>query len=212
MIEIAKKLYQFSIYIPPMDFTIHQYLYASNPSILFAAGTAGQAKHILPEIKEILGERELKYIFVSHMESDEAGGISVFKKEYPNVTVICGNLAARELGGYGYDGNVIAKCGEDIIEDGELKLRLFDYPAEVHNQDGIVCLEENSGIFYSADLMLRYGNGVGNVIKSAWSDEVEAINEDRIKDDKQREKLQSRLFKANPKFIAVGHGYCVECI
>ena len=143
MIEIAKKLYQFSIYIPLMDFTIHQYLYASNPSILFAAGTAGQAKHILPEIKEILGERELKYIFVSHMESDEAGGISVFKKEYPNVTVICGNLAARELGGYGYDGNVIAKCGEDIIEDGELKLRLFDYPAEVHNQDGIVCLEEN---------------------------------------------------------------------
>ena len=51
MIEIAKKLYQFSIYIPPMDFTIHQYLYASNPSILFAAGTAGQAKYILPEIK-----------------------------------------------------------------------------------------------------------------------------------------------------------------
>ena len=81
MIEIAKKLYQFSIYIPPMDFTIHQYLYASNPSILFAAGTAGQAKYILPEIKEILGERELKYIFVSHMESDEAGGISVFKKD-----------------------------------------------------------------------------------------------------------------------------------
>ena len=212
MIEIAKKLYQFSIYIPPMDFTIHQYLYASNPSILFAAGTAGQAKYILPEIKEILGERELKYIFVSHMESDEAGGISVFNKEYPHVTVICGNLAAREFGGYGYDGNVIAKCGEDIIEDGELKLRLFDYPAEVHNQDGIVCLEENSGIFYSADLMLRYGNGVGNVIKSTWIDEVEAINEDRIKDDKQREKLQSRLLKANSKFIAVGHGYCVECI
>ena len=171
-----------------------------------------QAKQILSEVKEILGERELKYIFVSHMESDEAGGIPVFKKEYPNVVVICGNLAARELAGYGYEGNILAKCGEDIIEDSELKLRLFDYPAEVHNQDGIVCLEENSGIFYSADLMLRYGNGVGNVIKSAWRDEVEAINEERIKDDKQREELQSRLHKVNPNFIAVGHGYCVECI
>ncbi len=85
-----------------------------------------------------------------HCRSKSADCRTAIKKEYPNVTVICGNLAARELGGYGYDGNVIAKCGEDIIEDGELKLRLFDYPAEVHNQDGIVCLEENSGIFYSA--------------------------------------------------------------
>ena len=30
MKEIRKNLYQFSVYIPPMDFTIHQYLYAAD--------------------------------------------------------------------------------------------------------------------------------------------------------------------------------------
>ncbi|MBQ3427474.1 MAG: MBL fold metallo-hydrolase [Clostridia bacterium] len=211
MTEITKNLYQFSIYIPPIDFTIHQYLYASEPSILFAAGTVQQAKQILPEIKEILGDRELKYIFVSHMESDEAGGIPVFKKEYPGLTVICGDLAARELSGYGYEGNIIAECDGELIEDGELRLRLFDYPAEVHNQNGLLCLEENSGIFYSADLMLRYGNEVGNTIRSDWHDEVNSITAERIKDDKQRKELQCSLHQIDPRFVAVGHGYCIEC-
>ena len=77
MKEIRKDLYQFSVYIPPMDFTIHQYLYAADPAILFAAGTVQQAKSILPDIQKILGDRPLKYIFVSHMESDEAGGVEL---------------------------------------------------------------------------------------------------------------------------------------
>ena len=60
---IFGKLYQFSQYIPRMDFTIHQYL--------LATGTVQQAERSLPEIEEILGGRPLDYIFVSHMESDE---------------------------------------------------------------------------------------------------------------------------------------------
>ena len=54
-----------------MDFTIHQYLLATEPSILFATGTVQQAERSLPEIEEILGGRPLDYIFVSHMEPDE---------------------------------------------------------------------------------------------------------------------------------------------
>ena len=51
MKQIYEDLYQFSIYIPPMNFTIHQYLLASDPAILFATGTAQQAQAVLPEIK-----------------------------------------------------------------------------------------------------------------------------------------------------------------
>lgn len=184
MQSIYKNLYQFSSYIPPMDFTIHQYLLAAEPSILFAAGTAGQAEAVLPQIKEILNGRKLKYIFVSHIESDECGGVSVIQGEYPDVQVICSYLGARELPGFGYTGKLIPAASETVIRDGDLSLRFFDYPAEVHLQNGIVCLEKNSGIFYSADLMLRFGNGTGQV-----------ISEDTVK----------------PSFLAVGHGFCVEC-
>lgn len=105
--ELYKDLYQFSIYIPPMDFTIHQYLLAVDPAVLFATGTIRQAEQILPQIKTILKEKALKYIFVSHMESDECGGLSVFFKEYPDMTVICSALCARELPGFGYQGKIL---------------------------------------------------------------------------------------------------------
>mgnify|MGYP003175049641 FL=1 len=86
-----------------MDFTIHQYLLATEPSILFATGTVQQAERSLPEIEEILGGRLLDYIFVSHMESDEYGGIRIFLERCPDAKVICSRPASRELPGLGVE-------------------------------------------------------------------------------------------------------------
>lgn len=124
-----------------MNFTIHQYLLVSDPAVLFAAGTV-RLVAILPAIRNILGDRGLKYIFVSHMESDEAGGIFVFRDAYPDVTIICSSLAAGELPGWGYEGVIEAKSGTDELNDGELSLSFANYPSEMHDQKGIVCFEK----------------------------------------------------------------------
>ena len=212
MNEIAKNLYQFSIYIPPMDFTIHQYLLAGDPAILFAAGTVQQAESILPDIGKILGDKQLKYVFVSHMESDEAGGVFELHKAYPDLTVICGNLAARELPGYGYTGKIKAVSDGETLTDGSLDLQFIDYPAEVHGQNGALCLEKNSGIFYSADLFLRFGNGIGKTLYSVWKDELMVMDAARVPVADQRRKLQNSLLRISPEFVAVGHGFCMKCI
>ncbi|MDO5115603.1 MAG: hypothetical protein Q4D58_05850 [Synergistaceae bacterium] len=211
MQSLFKNLYQFSAYIPPMDFTIHQYLLAAEPSILFAAGTSAQAEAALPRIKEILQGRELKYIFVSHIESDECGGISVFQKAYPELQVICSNFGARELPGYGYTGKLLPVSAEKQIKDGDLDLQFFDYPSEAHLQNGLVCFERKSGIFYSSDLMLRFGNGANRLISGKWKDEVAAVGLDRIPSAAALEKLKADLITVKPSFIAVGHGFCVAC-
>lgn len=211
MNEITRGLYQFSTYIPPMDFTIHQYLLASDPAILFAAGTAQQAGATLPDIKKVLGDEPLKYVLVSHMESDEAAGVFALREAYPGLVVVCGGLAARELPGFGYPGEVRAVSGGQELQDGDLDLRFFDYPAEVHGQDGVLCLERSSGVFYSADLFLRFGNGVGKTIGASWRDEVAAIDEQRVPDAGQRKAMQDSLLEAQPAFVAVGHGFCIRC-
>ncbi|MGN0275341.1 MAG: MBL fold metallo-hydrolase [Chordicoccus sp.] len=210
MKEITKNLYQFSVYIPPINFTIHQYLLNTDPAILFAAGTAQQAEAILPDLKQILGNKPLKYVFISHMESDEAGGVFVLRREYPDLQVISSELTARELPGYGYTGTIIPKKGGAELKDGALDLTFVDYPAEVHLQNGLVCLEKNSGILYSADLFLRWGNGIGKTVDSTWKDEVSAINEERVPNEETRAALQEKLMKLDPKFVAVGHGFCVK--
>lgn len=212
MKKIRKNLYQFSQYIPPMDFTIHQYLLNADPAILFAAGTMQQAAAMLPELKAILGEKPLKYVFVSHMESDEAGGLWLLQKEYPQLTVIAGPITSRELPGYGYTGNIITRRGGEPLKDRDLSLSFLDYPSEVHLQDGLLAYEENSRLLYSADLFLRFGNGVGQVIREDWQSEVAHIDDQRVPNEEARKKLQQRLEFLNPAFLAVGHGYCIDCI
>ena len=211
MNEIKLGLYQFTVFIPPMDFTIHQYLLASDPAILFATGTAQQARQILPEIQCVLDGKPLKYIFISHLESDEAGGLTVLQQAYPNLTVICGALAARELPGYGYEGALIVKKGGDTLVDGELKLHFMDYPAEVHLQDGLLCYEANSGVFYSSDLMQRFGNGTGKAESCKWREQVKAISDDRLGGQTRTAALKAALRTISPAFVAVGHGFCLTC-
>lgn len=208
---IHENLYQFTTYIPLVDFTLHQYLLATEPAILFATGTMEDAKRNLPQIREVLGERPLQYIFVSHMESDECGGLSVFLEEFPEAVVLCSALCARELPGYGCMGKIKICTGGETLKDGALSLRFFDYPSEVHLQDGLLCLEENSGIFYSADLMLRNGNGEGQVISGSWQEEVSKL-EVQNATKQSSAKLTEELLKITPKMVAVGHGFCMRTL
>ncbi|MBR1671802.1 MAG: hypothetical protein IJ702_02640 [Fretibacterium sp.] len=207
---ICENLYQFTTYVPPMDFTLHQYLLAAEPAVLFAAGTVPQARAALPQMREVLNGRPLKYVFVSHMESDESGGLPVLLEAWPELTVLCSALGARELPGWGYEGQVRVSGPDAPLQDGALSLRFFDYPSEVHLQDGLVCLEGRSGIFYSADLMLRFGNAGGKVIEGSWQDEVAGISPERVPNEARRQKLQEALLSASPKLIAPGHGFCVR--
>ena len=210
MMPLFQNLYQFTTYMPPIDFTIHQYLLASDPAILFASGTIQQARRILPSIREILNGRDLKYIFVSHMESDECGGLPVFLEAYPELNVICSSLGARELPGYGYTGKTIVGTPYKILNDGDLSLGFFSYPSEVHLQNGLLCYDETTDIFYSSDLMLSFGNAAGKTVKGNWEDIVAAISLERIPNEAMLKKLQESLLTISPKFIAVGHGFCIN--
>ncbi|APM39861.1 MBL fold metallo-hydrolase [Clostridium kluyveri] len=211
MIEISKDLYQFSMHIPPMHFTLHQYLLLSEEPVLVSTGTVQQAKQILPQIKKLLNGKEIKYILFSHIESDECGGLPVFLKEYPNVITVCSELSARELAGFSYTGTVQAKKQGDSLIGNGFSFRFIDYPSEVHLQNGLVFYEETRKIFLSSDLMLRFGDAVGQTIDSGWKEEVGAINIERIPNENQLAALKNSLLEIEPNFIAVGHGFCVNC-
>ncbi|WPC40025.1 MBL fold metallo-hydrolase [Clostridium sp. JS66] len=211
MTEISKDLYQFSMHIIPINFTLHQYLLLSEEPVLISTGTVQQTKQILPEIKKLLNGKELKYIFFSHLESDECGGLSVLKKEYPDVITVCSELSARELSGFGYTGEVQTKRQGDILTGHGFSFKFIDYPSEIHLQNGIVFYEETRKIFFSSDLMLRFGDAIGETIDNSWKEEVEAIDIERIPNENKLANLKDNLQELEPQFIAVGHGFCVNC-
>lgn len=209
MKQITSDLYQFTTHIKPIDFSINQYLLASNPAILFATGTKIMALDNLPKIKQILKDQPLKYLFISHLESDECGGLSIFKEEYPDLQIICSNLASRELPGYGFCDNLMPVYGGFELEDGNLCLQIIDYPSEVHLQNGIICFESNRKIIYSSDLMQE--KRISKVINGNWQQEVAAIDDKRVCNQDLLNKLKTELAKLEPEFVATGHGSCIKC-
>ena len=71
-------------------------------------------------------------------------------------------------------------------------------------------LETRRKIFFSSDLMIRFGESRGTVVESNWHMEIENIRPEQVPDPEQRAQLQRNLKQLNPKFVATGHGPCLK--
>ncbi|EHI98585.1 beta-lactamase domain-containing protein [Clostridium sp. DL-VIII] len=210
MTMIFKDLHQFSTHVKQINLSFHQYLLLGEDPILFHTGNAMQAEIMLPELKVVLGDRNLKYIFVSHFESDECGGLSVILKEFPKAKVICSAVTARQLDGFGINAEVIVKKPAEILRTNDYELEFIRYPSEMHLWDGLLVMENNRGIFFSSDLMISFGEEIGTVKESDWNTEINNIKLEQVPDSEKLKELQQALLKLNPNFVATGHGICLK--
>lgn len=210
MAIIYDNLHQFSSYVPPIDLSFHQYLLLANESMLVHTGNMQQVEVLIPQLKIILNGKPLKYIFISHFESDECGGLSLILEHFPEAKPICSEITARQLSGFGITNEVIIKKpGEKIITN-DYELEFFSYLSEMHLWEGLLLMENKRGIFFSSDLMFRLGKAAGTVIEGNWQTEVNNINPMQVPDPERRTQLQRTLEKLNPKFISTGHGPCIK--
>jgi len=210
MLTIYENLYQFSSYVQPIDLTFHQYLLLADEAILIHTGNIEQGQALIPQIKDALNGKTLKYIFISHFESDECGGLSAILKEFPEAKPVCSEITARQLGGFGITRDfIIKKPGEKLITD-DYELEFISYVSEMHLWEGLLMIENKNGIFFSSDLMFRLGEASGKVIQSHWENEINSITHEQIPDPDKRYELKETLLKLSPKFIATGHGPCVK--
>ncbi len=207
---IYDDLYQFTEYIAPIRLSIHQYLLMTPEPVLIHTGTSGQTEKIIPQLKEILNSIPLKYVFISHFESDECGGLPVLKEHFPEVIVICSEICARQLTGFGYNVKTLIKRGGDTLEGDGFLFSFIDYPSEVHLQNGLLFFEEVRKILFSSDLMFRLGDSHGKILESAWRDEVYNIDMSRVPNEERLKSMKNELLKIDPEFVAVGHGPCVR--
>ena len=207
MTKIYEDLIQFTEVLPFVNLACHQYLLNIEEPILFQTGTANYSAIIIPQIKKILGEKKLKYIYISHFESDECGGLSQLLKDFPEVTVISSETTARQLMGFGITFNIQQKKGGEIFEGNDFELEFLNYPSEMHLWDGIVAFEKKRGIFISSDLVFIFGEFHGEIREGSWIKEVENSGAKEIS-----EKLFLDLLKLKPNFIATGHGPCVSIL
>jgi flavorubredoxin len=210
MTPIYQDIYQFSTYIPQIDLSFHQYLLFTNEPLLIHTGNTQQANALIPQLKDVLNGKALKYIFVSHFEADECGGLSLILDHFPDAKLICSEVTARQLTGFGLVNEFISKKPGEKLTTENYELEFFCYPSEMHLWEGLLAMEIKRGIFFSSDLMIRFGEANKTIVESDWETEINSIRPDQIPDPERLIQLQQTLRQLKPKFVATGHGPCLK--
>jgi len=210
MALIYEDLHQFSSYAAPINLSFHQYLLLVDEPVLVHTGNIQQAEALLPQLKNALGDRQLKYIFISHFESDECGGLSIVLKHFPEARPICSEVTARQLIGFGIANDIVVKKPGEKISLGNHEFEFISYPSEMHLWEGLLVIENKLGIFFSSDLVFRLGEASGSIIEGNWKEEVDRITPEQVSDPERRVKLQQTLKELKLNFVAVGHGPCLK--
>ncbi len=210
MTEIYKDLYQFTDVLEPIKLSMHQYLLLSDEPVLIQTGAVPQAQATLPLLKKLLGDKSLKYILISHFESDECGGLSLVLKEYPEAVAVCSEVTARQLWGFGIAQNIeIKKPGETLCGK-DFEFKVIGYPSEMHMWEGVLFMEMKRGVFFSSDLMFQMGETHGQVIEKNWADTINTSGADQLPSLDMQKKLIADLKDLAPMFVASGHGLCIK--
>lgn len=202
MTQLTTHLWRHSTYNPYIDLTFNQYLVGESTPVLIHTGD----EHEAPSLLKALEGRKVSYIFVSHFESDECGSLATLLSVYPAAKVIASEVTARQLSGFGIKADVIVAKDGDRLTLGDVELDMIAYPSEMHLWDGLLCYEAKHKIFFSSDLMIRFGHSEEISLKSDWKEEVEAISSMQVADEEKRAALKARLASLSVDLVAPGHG------
>jgi glyoxylase-like metal-dependent hydrolase (beta-lactamase superfamily II) len=74
------------------------YLLAGENPVIFDAGLAFLGKIYTDAIREIIGNRDLHYCFLSHSHFDHCGSVAVLKKSFPALKVVASERVKKVLG------------------------------------------------------------------------------------------------------------------
>ena len=205
-IRILDNLYMFSTINDQIDFTFNQYLLLGEEPLLVHTGSSEQTVVLVPKIKKLLGDRALAYVFVSHFEGDECGGLNILLEQFPKVKTICSQVTARQLNGFGYTDELLIKKPGEILKTKDYSLTFLAYPSEMHLWEGLIALESRLGLLFSSDLFIRMGMLRDAIVSTNWEDEVKAIAPHQIPSLIAYESMQKSLFNLPVNYIAPGHG------
>jgi flavorubredoxin len=210
MLINEQALHQFSTYMPQIDLSFHQYLLLAEEPLLVHTGNMKHTEAMIPDLEVALQGKDLKYIFISHFESDECGGLSLILNHFPKAIPVCSQTTAQQLMGFGLINEAIVKKPGEKLETNDYELEFFSYPSEMHLGEGLLAIENRRGIFFSSDLMMSFGKEIGTVKESNWQNEVNNIMQEQVPDAKRLLELKQRLLQLNPSFVATGHGPCLK--
>jgi flavorubredoxin len=211
VVEVSKNIYQFSTFFEPVNFTFNQYLIAGSQSMLVQTGPISVTRGLIEELKKALQGSVLDYLFISHFESDECGGLSLLLKHFPQLKPVCSQTTSRQLAGFGICDSSIVQLPGGVLETKEASFRFIAYNSEMHLWEGLVLFERKRGILFSSDLFMQFGKPASDIVASPWKSQLATLSESSaLLPTVQLQTLVEVLKTLPVKLIAPGHGPCIR--
>lgn len=118
----------------------------------------------IERIHEVLGDRQIDYVVINHMEPDHSGSLALLRKYYPNVKVV-GNMKTHGMlqGYYGINDRTVTVKDGDTLDLGKHLLRFFITPM-VHWPETMMTLDELTHTLFSGDAFGCFGALNGGII------------------------------------------------
>ncbi len=208
--RVMDNIYLFNSYIDAIDLSFNQFLVLTPIPMLIHTGTKDRTEVLLPKIKEILGSRPLEYVFISHFESDECGGLALLKNYYPEIKAVCSQVTARQLMGFGISSNIAVVNPQDKMKIGDSLFEFISYPSEMHLWEGLMAFETQQEILYSSDIFTRTGKIDKPIVDSKIYEEIQNVNLQKVPSQEALERLKKDISALQIKYLMPGHGPCLK--
>lgn len=117
----------------------------------------------LDKISGIIGDKQVDYLIINHMEPDHSGAMKAIKSRYPDIILVGNKKTFGIVESFGTTPeNIIVVNDNDILDLGKTKLQFQTIPM-VHWPETMVTYEETNKILFSGDAFGSYGTLDGGV-------------------------------------------------
>ena len=140
MIEIANKVYYVGVndrnkalfeglWPLPYGVSYNSYLIDDEKVCLIDTVEVDFFVQFIENLREVLGDRQIDYLVINHMEPDHSGSLALLRKYYPDIQVI-GNKKTFDMmaGFYGIKDNTIEMKNGEELSLGSHTLQFFMTP------------------------------------------------------------------------------------
>lgn len=189
-------------------FNFNQYLIVDDEPMLFHTGQRQLFPLVRDAIDTVLPVERLRYIGLSHFESDECGSLNSFLAVAPQATALCSRVAAMiAIDDFADRAPRALADGEDLTL-GRHVMRWFDTPHTPHSWECGLIMDMTTGTFFCGDLFTQGGGGEVAITESDILGPSESFRQlmDYYAHSPQTAAILERLARERPTTLACMHG------
>jgi flavorubredoxin len=160
--EIEENIYRISVPVPPNPalppgFTFNQFLIVDDDPVLFHSGLRKIFPLVRQAIERVIPVSDLRYIGISHFESDEAGALNEFLAVAPNAQPLCSAVGKMVSVDDFANREARALADGEQLSIGSRTLRWLDTPHLPHGWDCGYLFDEATRTLLCGDLFTQPG-------------------------------------------------------